>query len=330
MKPRKKDIGPLKNILRKELFLSERARIHFDLRISSEYPVGSDIVIEDGKRRIFVKLSHTASWDELSHLLLIRGLDEDSGEVKLAARLIPDSIRRAADRLNIATIQLPDDLIIKKKDLRPRGKITSEKAWKIILYLLKSGPCSIRSISQSENISYGWTHGVITNLISRNIVDRKSNLVEIADIDALMNAVAWERPLKEEEEFEVTTSFDSTSDLSRTLTSWSERRGSPLVLCAYTAATLHFGLGIRSDLVHCYIEDRRTREVVRREFSSEQEKGIKLKVLKPDRDVYDGSTVVDSTRITSKEQTVLDIAGLGYSGRDLLDELVKNYGTDSP
>lgn len=329
MKSRTKDNDLLKEILRKDLQLSDRARFHFELQISRDYRIKSDIVIEDGGRRIFVELSRTASWDKLSHILLIRGLAEDKSEILLACRLIPDSIQRAADQLEINTFHLPDNLFIRKDNLRPRGKITSEKAWKIILHLIEKQPCSIRSISTTENISYGWTHGVITNLISREIVNQRGNLVEIADMSGLLNAVAWERPLKDLEEFEIITPFDSTHDLSRTLTSWSEKRGSPVIQCAYTAATLHFGLGLRSDLVHCYIEDRGTRDIVRNEFYSGNGDGIKLKVLKPDRNVIDDSVIIDGIRITSKKNTVLDLAGLGYPGRDLLDEVVKLYGADS-
>ena len=144
-----------------------------------------------------------------------------------------------------------------------------------------------------------------------------------------MNAIAWERPLRDSVEYEITTSFTSTHDLAITLTDWSERRGSPAVMCAYIAATLNFGLGLRSDLVHCYIDDPSTINAVRREFSSDMTNGIKLKVLKPDRNVHEGSVIMDRIRITSREQTFLDIAGLGYSGRDLLLELVKLYGAHS-
>ena len=329
MKHREKDTKLLKEILRNKLHLSDKARFYFDLPVSNDYPVRSDIGIEDGKKRIQIELCRTASWDKLSHLLLVRDLDERPDEIILAGRLIPDSIQRAANQLNIGIIHLPEDIFIRKESQRPRGKLTSKKAWKIILHLLEKGPCSIRSISKSNNISYGWTHGVITNLISREIVDQKGNLVEITDMQGLLNAIAWERPLKELEEFEITTSFGSTHDLARTLTDWSERRGSPAVMCAYIASTLHFGLGVRSDLVQCYIDDREILEAVRREFPSEQENGIKLKILKPDRNVLDDSLTVDKIRITSKEQTVLDVAGLGYSGRDLLIELVGSYGTNS-
>lgn len=329
MTVRSKDIELLRETLRKELLLSNRARFHLDIRVSTEYPVRVDLMIEEGDKRIIVEFCRTASWDKLSHLLLVKELDKNVSKVILAGRLFPDSILRAAKLLKVGIIQLPDNIFIQKDNLRPRGKLTSEKAWKIILYLFEKGPCSIRSISKSNNISYGWTHGVITNLIARDFVDQNGNLVKITDMQGLLNAVAWERPLKELEKTEITTSFYSTNDLARTLTAWAERRGSTVVMCAYIASTLHFGLGVRSDMVQCYIDDMGTMETVRREFSSEIKNGIKLKIYKPDRNVLDNSLTMDKIRITSKDQTVLDIAGLGYSGRDLLLEMVRSYGANS-
>ena len=330
MKYREKDTELLKEILREELHLSNKAGFYFEIPVSNDFPVRADIVIEDRKKRILIELCRTASWDKLSHLLLVRDLDQRSDEVIMAGKLIPDSIKRAAEKLNVGILHLPEDIFIIKENLRPRGKLTSEKAWKIILHLLEEGPCSIRSISKSKNISYGWTHGVITNLISREIVDRKGNLVEISDPGVLFNAIAWERPLKDLEELEITTSFDSTHDLARTLTDWSEKRESPAVMCAYIASTLHFGIGVKGDMVQCYIHDSKTMETLKREFSSDLKNGIKLKVFKPDRNVLDESLIVDRIRITSKIQTVLDVAGLGYSGRDLLIEMVRSYGANSP
>lgn len=329
MKTRDRDENLLKEVLIKNLDLTSRARFHFETPISNDLPVRIDILIEDVKRKVLVELCHTASWEKLSHLLLARELEINVTDTIVAGRIIPDSIQRGAGQLKIDVIHLPENIFIQKENKRPRGKLTSEKAWRIILHLIERSPCSIRSISRSEGISYGWTHGVITNLISRDIVDRKNNLIEIADQDNLLNAVAWERPLKDLEDFEIVTSFDSTHDLARTLTDWSERRRFPAVMCAYIASNLHFGLGIRSDLVQCYISDIETREIIRNEFSSNNDKGIKLKIFNPDRDVNDDSIVIDGIRITSKEQTVLDIAGLGYSGKDLLIEMVKNYGADS-
>jgi hypothetical protein len=43
----------------------------------------------------------------------------------------------------------------------------------------------------------------------------------------------------------------------------------------------------------------------------------------PDRDVERDAIKISNLSITSKEQTILDLAGLGYQSRDLLFLLVK-------
>ena len=92
MKVREKDTELLKEILRKELRLSKKARFYFDLPVSNDLPVRADIVIEDGNKKILMELCRTASWDKLSHLLLVRELEKRANEVILAGRLIPDSV----------------------------------------------------------------------------------------------------------------------------------------------------------------------------------------------------------------------------------------------
>ena len=328
MKIREKDKEELKRFLKEEIDLSEKARFHFDMPISSELSVRADLMVEDKNRKIVMGLFQKPTWGSLGQLLLIKELDKRAVDLIIASKIVPDQIRKGADHLNIRIIDLPDDIFVKNESKRPRGKLTSEKAWRIILHLIRKGPCSIRSISISENVSYGWTHGVVTNLISRGIVDQRGNLVEIMDTKDLMNAITWERPLKDLEEIEIVTSFDSAHDLARTLTDWSRKRGTPAVIAGYMASTLQFGLGRRGDLIHCYMDDDATRRIIKSEFSGETD-GVKLKVLLPDRDVVSSSEWKDGVRITSKEQTILDIAGLGYSGRDLLIELVRSYGADS-
>lgn len=329
MKTRDRDVDLLKEKLKINLELSNRARFHFDLPVSKDLPLRSDIFIKDGKRKILVEICHTASWDDLSHLVLLKELEGDQTEVVIAGKIIPDTIQRATRKLNIKTVHLSDGIFIHKDIQKPRGKLTSVKAWNVILNLIANSPCSIRSISNTEGISYSWTHGVIKNLISREIAERRNDLVEIVDINTLLNAVAWERPLRDLEEFEITTSFDSTYDLARTLTDWSDRRRSSIVMCTYIAATIHFGAGVRNDLVHCYVDDIPTIDTIKEEFSSKDPNGIKLKVLKPDRNVTDESVILENIKVTSRKQTVLDIAGLGYSGKDLLLEMVKSYGENS-
>ena len=330
MKLTPKDSPALENIIRNEINLSKNAVFHFERVLNEKYPIRPDIQISDKKHIYFVEITHTASWETLSKLLLYQKLWKKPTVVVLAAKVIPDSIYSAAKELDVRIIQLPHDISVSQSNVKPRGKIASDKAWRVITHLLRAGPCSIRSISQEENVSYAWTHRTVKSLISRGVVNQKGNRVEIGDVKNLFDAVAWERPLKELQIDEITTSFDSTHELAKTLTRASEKWEDPIVFGVYTAATLQFGYGLRSDLVYCYVSSKNTAEILRKEYQDiKLKEGIKIIVLHADRDVFTNAEIIDGVKITSRSQTLLDVAGLGYSGRDLLNHMVKVYGTNS-
>ena len=330
MIPNHNDMEAIKRLLLDKVDIGSETRFMFNNKMSNEYPVSSDLMIVSKNKTIFVEIGYTASWKDLSNLLLLRELYHDPCHLVLISKVIPDHIKRSAIDLKIEMISLPEDVLVRKVDKRPNGKITSEKAWKVILALLKLGPCSIRSISIAENISYGWTYGVIGNLISRNIVDRINNKVKIVNTKDLFNAVSWERPFKDLEKVQIRTSFESSHDLSRTLTSWAQEKGEVLVMCGYSAASLQYGYGVRSDMVQCYIPEERTLKSLQREFSVEGPVSVTINIFKPDRNISDSAVVMDEILVTSREQTLLDVAGMGFSGLDLLDHMVREYAADSP
>jgi len=47
----------------------------------------------------------------------------------------------------------------------------------------------------------------------------------------------------------------------------------------------------------------------------------------PDRDVFGDAREKEGVLIVSPSQTLLDIAGLGYSGRDITKAMVEKYAT---
>ena len=325
------DVETIKELIRHELKLGNKADFQFERYLSNEFPIAPDIQIKDKNKIYYVEIKRKASWDVISRLLLYQKLQNESASIVLAAKVIPNSIRLAANKAGVILIQLTHDVEVKKKDYKPRGKLTSEKAWKIVMHLIKVKRCSIRSISQDEDISYAWTHGVVKNLISRGIVIQKGNIIELADVKSLLNAVAWERPIKDLQWEEITTSFESTHDLAQTLTESYSEGIDRVIFAVYTAATLQFGYGVRSDTVYCYATSGKVVRDIKKEYSSvDPKEGIKLIILKPDRIILDHSNkIINGVLVTSREQTLLDVAGLGYSGRDLLNNMVEQYGTNS-
>jgi hypothetical protein len=328
MKLTPKNSPALESIIRQGLNVSEASTLIHNYLLNEKYNLRPDALIRDGGQLYIVEITHTATWETISRLLLFQRLSGERPEIALAAKIIPETLYSAARELGVKLIHLPHDISVDYERTTPRGKITSKKAWKVITHLIRTGPCSIRSISQEENVSYAWTHKTIKSLLSRGIISQRGNNVEISDLETLFNAIAWERPLKSLQIDEITTSLSSTHDLAQTLTRAAEGWDKQIALAAYTAAAYQFGYGIRSDLVYCYVSTRQIGAILRNEFHDARlESGIKIIVLLSDRDVFADGDITDGVKITSRTQTLLDVAGLGYSGRDLLNNMVEQYGT---
>jgi len=101
--------------------------------------------------------------------------------------------------MGIEVLELPYEMEIHREKGLPtrKGKMTSEKAWRVISRLLKEKGISIRKLSIEENVSYAWSHATVQNLLSRGLASKKGNYVMIKDIPQLLNGIAWERPFEE-------------------------------------------------------------------------------------------------------------------------------------
>jgi hypothetical protein len=315
----------IKQLLKKELDIPSDSIFTFEPRIEGT-SIGPDIRIEHKERIWFIEVRRKADWDSIAHLLLYRELVKRDAILVIASRVVPSTIREQGSRIKIVFVQLPGSYVPKRDGTRVHGKVTSERAWKVIYGLISSNNRSIRNISSTEKVSYGWTYHVMNDLIIKGVIERDGNKVALKDHASLFNAVAWERPLKKLEMAEVRTDFDSTTELARTLSG--SEYGKELIFCGYLAASFNFGIGIRSDLVQCYLLDHDLLERIRSDYSVSTKGGITLYLYKPDRDVKSSAIRTSDLWVTSMEQTILDLAGLGYQSRDLLDSVVRTYGTD--
>jgi len=315
----------IKEILQKKLNLSPKSEFSFEPRIG-QASIGPDMQIRDQEHIWYIEIKHKADWNTISRLLLYKEIGDKEAILVILARVIPSSIRDQSSRIGIVFVELPRSINIKKKETSTHGKVTSARAWKVIYGLIRSNNRSIRNISSTENVSYAWSYETMNNLILQGIAERNGNFVSLKNWSALFNAIAWERPLKDLEIIRVQTDFGSTTDLARTLTE--SDLGKDLVFCGYLASSLHFGTGIRSDLIQGYLLEKDSLALIRSDYSSDSKNGLILDLFSPDRNVVRDSTTRSGIRITSKEQTILDLAGMGYQSRDLLEALVRNDGTD--
>ena len=327
-----------------ELFEILRAKLNLsDGAVVKEEPVLKDtsalirvdMVIEDGNNRYFIDVKSRASIDTIANLVLIKELlrnenqDISSIFLVIAGKVFTPEVEKIANQTNIILVTIPRNIEqpAQKYDHSPvKVKITSEKSWRVITRLLAEKMTSIRQLSILEKVSYGWAHATIQSLLSQGVVTRKENYVRISDTNKLLNGVAWERPFEnlyaEEINIEYQDAFKAASELSHIL----KNNGIKFAFTSYTAAGLYTGYAIRHDAVYLYL-DKNEIDFFKNTFRETDKQGIKARIYAPDRDVFADARDKEGIRIVSPSQTLLDLAGLGCSGRDITKAMVDKYAS---
>ncbi|MCX9085680.1 MAG: hypothetical protein OIN87_12875 [Candidatus Methanoperedens sp.] len=323
-------------ILRAKLNLSYGAVVKEEQVLKdASTPIRVDMVIEDGNNRYFVEVKSRANIDTIAQLVLIKELlrneNQDISSVffVIAGNIFTPEVERIANQTNIILVTIPRNIehqAQKYDHSAGKVKITSEKSWKVISRLLAEKTTSIRQLSILEKVSYGWAHATIKSLISQGVVTRKENYVSISDTSKLINGVAWERPFEnlyaDEINIEYQDAFTAASELSHIL----KNNGIKFAFTSYTAAGLYTGYAIRHDTVYLYI-DKKEIDFFKNTFRATEQQGIKARIYTPDRDVFADTREKEGIRIVSPSQTLLDLAGLGYSGRDITKAMVDKYAS---
>ncbi|MCI0497195.1 MAG: hypothetical protein L0Z54_02745 [Thermoplasmata archaeon] len=285
--------------------------------------VRPDLVLDGDDGKVVVEVANRASAEELAHLALFQRALGENARFVLAAKVVPQNIMDIAERIGMETIVLPQYLTIPHGTKGPQGTLTSEKAWRVSSRLLRERRCSIRHIALSEGVSYGWAHRTVKRLISRGIVVQRGHIVELADANRLLDAVAWERPFDDLRIVEHPSPSKDPFDVAREISSMSFDDDAKVPFTAFTSATLFVGHGTRHDAIYCYANSRPQADGIARDLGTGD--GIRVVFHRPDRDVLSQAKDVDGILVTSPSQTLLDLAGFGYQGRDLARRMVERY-----
>lgn len=326
----------LTEMIRAKLNLSDSAVVIKEPIFKDAWsPVEVDLVIEDGKSRFFVEIKSKVRVDTIAQLVLLKELlkkqNKDVSNIFLviASKVIPPKVEEIAKEVDIKLVAIPhnDGVSIQKYDYFPsKIKVTSEKSWKVVTRLLKEKMTSIRQLSIMENVSYGWAYANIQSLISQGIVTKKGNFVRISDTNKLLNGVAWERPFEnlciKEINIEYDDAFKAALELSHIL----NNKGIKFAFTSYTAGGLYTGYAFRHDSIYLYIEEHEIDFFIKA-FEDKKKKGIKARIYTPDRELFDNTREIEGIKIVSPAQTLLDLAGLGYSGRDITKAMVDKYAS---
>ncbi len=302
-----------------------------------ELPLQPDIVFKDGDRLYFVEVkANVISIDTIARMQLLRELwhrrkpDRLPVELVLAARTIRPREEQLARELDIRVIRLPRTLgpPLQSKFKPSKSRITSEKSWKIVSRLLKEKCTSIRQLALQENVSYGWAHKTVEMLMSQGIAKKNNSYVQIGDVKKLLNGIAWERPIKNLSIAEIPTSFSDSIPAARDITYMLSDQDVPFAFTGYTAGGLYTGYAVRQDAVYLYLDKKNLalfRELFETPFNESNRNSIRAWIYAPDRDVFTNRQQKEGITVVSPAQTLLDLAGFGYSAMDLTKAMVDMY-----
>ncbi len=320
------DENKIQEFLVLKLSLSDNAIFKKEAMVDPNIAFRVDYFIEDKGRKYFVDLKPRGNVDSIAQLVFLKEwLKDVPGEKRfvLAGKQIIPRVAEIGKKMEVEVLELPYDLAIQEKAIAAaRGKFTSEKSWRVIARILREKGISIRRLSIEEKVSYAWTHATVQNLLTRGIAAKKGNYVVVKDIPLLLNAVAWERPLENLFYGEINVDYDDVYEATKDLTNFLKNYNIQFSFTSYTAAGQYSGYGRRYDTLYMYIE-RDQAERFKKEFGAN--KGVKLRLYLPDRDVFKDSHEIDGIKVVSLVQAILDMSGLGYSGRDITKAMVDEY-----
>lgn len=302
---------------------------------SIDLPFRPDVVLEENDAIYFIDIKSKATIAMIARMNLLRDLWLQNENTRKSIRLVVvaksfmEREKRIMDQLDIIMLKLPWSFKsnINKQFKSKTHRITSDKSWKIVSRLLKEKKTSIRQLSLLENVSYGWAHKTIQTLIQQNIVKQDYSHVSISNMDKLLNGVAWERPLMNLKSYEIQIPFSESMYAAREITeAFAMQDNIPVGFTSYTAASLYTGYGVRHDAVYLYLKDEHI-DYFRELFESHSANSIKAIIYRPDREVFQDTREREGIRIVSPSQTLLDLAGMGYSAMDITKEMVLVYDT---
>ena len=301
--------------------------------LSQDLPFQPDIILKADGRLYFIEVvSKVASLDTIARVLreLWRQKDPELPEAALviATRAIHPREEQLAEKLDIRVIHLPwaSDLPLKHEYKPSKSRITTQKSWRVVSRLLKEKGISIRQLALREGVSYGWAHKTIGTLIEEKIVEKDDNYVRIIDAKRLLNGIAWERPMKNLKIAEVPIDFSESIPAARDISYMLERQKIPFAFTGYTAGGLYTRYAVRQDTVSLYLDEQHL-DLFKDLFREPSGGRIRAWVYAPDRDVFTDARQIEGITVISPAQTLLDLAGLGYSAMDLTKIMVDMYAT---
>lgn len=293
--------------------------------------VRPDLVLRSGKSLILVVVKYRITSDDLAMALLMGRLEASratpTGEVHLVllAKVVPEDVRSAAARVGVHVIQLDWAVelpIMPSKRKYSPTKLSSDVSWRVILWLLRSGPSSIRRVALGTGASYGWTHATVMRLIERGVAERTPRGIAINDAPRLLNGVAWERPLLDLQVTSFKVGGGEMMQSAMAIEAVTLRKGVAHAFTGPTAVGFYTGYAHRFDRLSIYLDKEDVESV--RNVLEDPAGSRSLEVFRPDRAVFKDTEEHEGLTLVSPAQALLDITGFGYSYWDFTLKMVEH------
>jgi hypothetical protein len=294
----------------------------------------ADLILVADNVTYVVEIKQRLTTNDVAQALLVKrmlekeGSDYQNPELVLIAKIVPGKVKAVADDVGIRVIRLDSDFQLPySTSTRPSrvSKVSHWKSWKVTTELIRIGPTSIRKLSISSGVSYGWTHATIRHLVEMGVATRSDEGVSINDMERLLDGVAWERPLSNllVSEFPITGNdyMEAAKDIEDVMREWNLEHA----FTGFTSGGIYTGYGQRFDKIYMYLD---TKDVVEVERSlTDNDGGIRLILYAPDRNVWTNARPMEGLLMASPSQTLLDLIGLGYGARTMAREMWNYYAT---
>jgi len=279
--------------------------------------------------------SGLASRDAVAQLALYRDLYERlHPHLKvtpvLVARSAPAAIRSLLHDIGAQLIEAPPRLLPIADVQSGITRLTTEKAWKVFTTLLRLRVVKgVRPLGQESGVSAGWVHRTVAELTARGITRKGDEGISLVNPNKILDVVAFERPLKSLETDVIQTDYENAHEAAVEITRILSRdrpEFGPIEFGfgAHTAAGLYTGYAHRQDRVDLYLDGPDFRPYV---VGPGVGGGVLVHVLKPDRNISAGSELIEGIRLVSRDIALLDVAGLGFSARDVALKMLESYGS---
>ncbi len=289
-----------------------------------------DFTARDGRTLYVIEVkARRATQSDVAQLALYRDLYEaryPNLKIRpiLVSREVPASVGGLLRRIGADTLEPPPQLMSREIEpsqgpgSREASRLTGPKAWRVVCRLLELRTTSIRQLALKSKVSYAWAHATVQRLVREGIAAQQGSMVRFLEVEKLLNGVAWERPFESLRVGVFASEYDNAFEGARQLTGILKRAGAHFAFTARTSATLRTGYSRQFKSIDLYLAEDDLGLV-----GSGAGK-VTANVFKPDRPL-EGLESIQGILMASWDLTLLDIAGLGFSSRDLALEMVKPY-----